>query len=36
MKKVIKEMCKWIKDYTIKNNIDTLVVGVSGGIDSKP
>ena len=34
MKKVIKEMCKWIKDYTIKNNIDTLVVGVSGGIDS--
>ena len=34
MKKVIKEMCKWIKDYTIKNNIDTLVVGFSGGIDS--
>jgi len=25
---------KWIKDYTKKNKITTLVVGVSGGIDS--
>ena len=24
----------WIKDYTITNNIKSLVVGVSGGIDS--
>ena len=24
----------WIKDYSSKNNINTLVVGVSGGIDS--
>jgi NAD+ synthase len=25
---------KWIKDYTINAGLDTLVVGVSGGIDS--
>lgn len=25
---------EWIIDYTNKNNLDTLVVGVSGGIDS--
>ena len=24
----------WIKDYTIQNNIKSLVIGVSGGIDS--
>jgi len=24
----------WIKDYTIQNNINSLVIGVSGGIDS--
>ena len=24
----------WIKDYAITNNIKSLVVGVSGGIDS--
>ena len=24
----------WIKDYSSKNNINTLVIGVSGGIDS--
>ena len=24
----------WIKDYSITNNIKSLVVGVSGGIDS--
>ena len=24
----------WIKDYSLKNNINTLVIGVSGGIDS--
>ena len=25
---------EWIKDYATKNNIKSLVVGVSGGIDS--
>lgn len=29
-----KEITKWIKLYTKKNKIDSLVVGVSGGIDS--
>jgi NAD+ synthase len=29
-----KFITKWIKDYTKKNKITTLVVGVSGGIDS--
>ena len=32
---MIKEkIIKWIKDYAIKHNKTTLVVGVSGGIDS--
>ena len=30
----IKFITKWIKDYAAKNKIKTLVVGVSGGIDS--
>lgn len=29
-----KQITKWIKDYAKKNKIETLVVGVSGGIDS--
>ena len=29
-----KQITKWIKDYAKRNNITTLVVGVSGGIDS--
>ena len=29
-----KYITKWIKSYARKNRIDTLVVGVSGGIDS--
>ena len=29
-----KFITKWVKDYTKKNKITTLVVGVSGGIDS--
>jgi NAD+ synthase len=28
------KIVSWIKDYTITNNIKSLVVGVSGGIDS--
>lgn len=28
------KIVSWIKNYTIKNNIESLVVGVSGGIDS--
>jgi len=30
----INHITKWIKSYATKNKIDTLVVGVSGGIDS--
>ena len=29
-----KFITKWIKDYAKKNSIETLVVGISGGIDS--
>ena len=29
-----KQITKWIKDYAKKNKIQSLVVGVSGGIDS--
>jgi NAD+ synthase len=29
-----KQITKWIKDYAKKNGIQSLVVGVSGGIDS--
>tara|TARA_R110000772_G_scaffold47449_5_gene108530 strand:- start:2791 stop:3645 length:855 start_codon:yes stop_codon:yes gene_type:complete len=32
--KVADHIVEWIKDYSDKNNIDTLIVGVSGGIDS--
>jgi NAD+ synthase len=33
-KQQINHITKWIKSYAHKNKIDTLVVGVSGGIDS--
>ena len=33
-KQQINYITKWIKDYATKNKIKTLVVGVSGGIDS--
>lgn len=32
--KRIKKITNWIAEYTEKNNISSLVVGVSGGIDS--
>jgi len=31
---ITKSITNWLKDYSIKNNIQTLVIGVSGGIDS--
>ena len=34
MKDRIEHIVNWIKDYTNKHNIKTLVIGVSGGIDS--
>ena len=33
-KQQIKHITKWIKQYATKNKISTLVVGISGGIDS--
>lgn len=33
-KKQIAHIVKWIKSYATRNKINTLVVGVSGGIDS--
>ena len=30
----ITEITNWIKQYAIDNNRDTLIVGISGGIDS--
>jgi NAD+ synthase len=33
-KQRIRHIVKWIKQYTTKNKISTLVVGISGGIDS--
>ena len=33
-KQQINHIVKWIRSYATKNKIDTLVVGVSGGIDS--
>jgi len=33
-KQQINHIVKWIRSYARKNRIDTLVVGVSGGIDS--
>ena len=33
-KEKIDYISNWIKDYSIKNNVDSLVIGISGGIDS--
>lgn len=33
-KNLSNEIQKWVKNYALDNNIKTLVVGVSGGIDS--
>jgi NAD+ synthase len=33
-KQRIKYITKWIRDYAGKARVDTLVVGISGGIDS--
>ena len=33
-KQRIKHITKWIKNYAKTANVDTLVVGISGGIDS--
>jgi NAD+ synthase len=33
-KQRIKHVTKWIRDYARKAGVDTLVVGISGGIDS--
>jgi NAD+ synthase len=33
-KQRIKHITKWIRDYARKAGVDTLVVGISGGIDS--
>ena len=34
MKEKVEHIVNWIKDYADKNNKTTLVMGVSGGIDS--
>ena len=34
MSNLSKEICSWIKNYARENNLSTLVIGVSGGIDS--
>jgi NAD+ synthase len=34
MKNLSNEIVQWIKDYATKNNRKSLVVGVSGGVDS--
>ena len=33
-KEKIDYISNWIKDYSINNNVDSLVIGISGGIDS--
>ena len=34
MKNLSDRIIKWIKDYAETNNLKSLVVGVSGGVDS--
>tara|TARA_R110000824_G_scaffold270034_1_gene458499 strand:+ start:3491 stop:4261 length:771 start_codon:yes stop_codon:yes gene_type:complete len=34
MSTLSKEICSWIENYAIDNNLSTLVIGVSGGVDS--
>ena len=29
-----KDISSWLKDYLLKNNLDSFVIGISGGIDS--
>ena len=29
-----KEISLWLKDYLLNNNLDSFVIGISGGIDS--
>jgi len=33
-KKIAKDISNWIRDYAGENDIQTLVIGVSGGVDS--
>ena len=33
-KEKIEFISNWIKDYAHSNNVDALVIGISGGIDS--
>ena len=32
--KVANDISDWISDYARRNSLETLVVGVSGGVDS--
>ena len=34
MNKLDKKISKWLSDYLIDNNLDSFVIGISGGIDS--
>ena len=29
-----KDISFWLKDYLLKNNLESFVIGISGGIDS--
>ena len=29
-----KDISSWLKDYLLKNNLNSFVIGISGGIDS--
>ena len=31
---MVKEIIKWIRDYSMDNNLSPLIIGISGGIDS--
>ena len=33
-KEKIEFISNWIKDYALSNNVEALVIGISGGIDS--
>ena len=34
MKELANDIAAWLKDYAVKNNRKTFVIGVSGGVDS--
>ena len=34
MNKLINKISKWLDDYLVENNLDSFVLGISGGIDS--